>query len=236
VTSRRSMQTYSERMSRAMQFVPGHVGGRVASAQPIRRRGGNLRTPSVGAVAAPSCFTIRPDAIATAIESDFAPTYTGGAGNATFGDQSDSTYVTLTNVSGSPNTMSQVVATFAATALPDGFTVGTVTFGFRMRRLGTDTWQVPLLFDVAENITGTNTYSPYIGNDGSFWYDPDEAAFANLTTTYGSDTGSWTTPPTVGEIEAGTVQMLLTPYRQGGDASGDKVLEIADIWMIVCPA
>jgi hypothetical protein len=47
------MQTYGERVSRALQFVPGHVGGRVASAQPIRRRGGTLRSASVGAVAPP---------------------------------------------------------------------------------------------------------------------------------------------------------------------------------------
>lgn len=44
------MRGWEERQSRALQFVPGHVGGRVASAQPIRRRGGTLREPSVGAV------------------------------------------------------------------------------------------------------------------------------------------------------------------------------------------
>lgn len=47
MTNRRSLQTYGERMSRQTQFVPGHVGGRVASAQPLGRR----RT--IGAVQGP---------------------------------------------------------------------------------------------------------------------------------------------------------------------------------------
>jgi hypothetical protein len=38
MTSRRSMKTPAEKMSRALQFIPGHVGGRVASAQPVLRR------------------------------------------------------------------------------------------------------------------------------------------------------------------------------------------------------
>lgn len=50
MTGRRAVRQWDERLSRALQFVPGHVGGRVASAQPIRRRGGTLRRPSVGAV------------------------------------------------------------------------------------------------------------------------------------------------------------------------------------------
>lgn len=38
MTSRRSMKTPTEKVSRALQFIPGHVGGRVASAQPVLRR------------------------------------------------------------------------------------------------------------------------------------------------------------------------------------------------------
>lgn len=38
MTDRRSLQADAARSSRAFQFVPGHVGGRVASAQPVRRR------------------------------------------------------------------------------------------------------------------------------------------------------------------------------------------------------
>lgn len=49
MTGRRAVRQWDERLSRALQFVPGHVGGRVASAQPIRRRGGTLRRVSVGA-------------------------------------------------------------------------------------------------------------------------------------------------------------------------------------------
>lgn len=53
MTGRRAVRQWDERLSRALQFVPGHVGGRVASAQPIRRRGGTLRQASVGAVTIP---------------------------------------------------------------------------------------------------------------------------------------------------------------------------------------
>jgi hypothetical protein len=38
MTNRRSMPNYGERISRQTQFFPGHVGGRVASAQPVRSR------------------------------------------------------------------------------------------------------------------------------------------------------------------------------------------------------
>lgn len=38
MTDRRSLQADAARTSRAFQFIPGHVGGRVASAQPVRRR------------------------------------------------------------------------------------------------------------------------------------------------------------------------------------------------------
>jgi hypothetical protein len=51
MTSRRAMPGYDQRLSRALQFVPGHVGGRVASAQPVRRRGGTIRQ-AVGATGA----------------------------------------------------------------------------------------------------------------------------------------------------------------------------------------
>lgn len=53
MTGRRPMAGWDARLSRALQFQPGHVGGRVASAQPVRRNGGTLRRPAVGAMAAP---------------------------------------------------------------------------------------------------------------------------------------------------------------------------------------
>jgi hypothetical protein len=54
VTNRRSMPNFGERMSRQTQFLPGHVGGRVASAQPVRDRrtigatGATPATPPTG--------------------------------------------------------------------------------------------------------------------------------------------------------------------------------------------
>lgn len=58
MTNRRGLAASSARASRAFQFVPGHVGGRVDSAQPVRRRktvGGYARpegSPPTGAVLA----------------------------------------------------------------------------------------------------------------------------------------------------------------------------------------
>lgn len=52
MTNRRSLQTNMQRISRAQQFVPGHVGGRVASAQPV-----NHRTNRVGATQRPADAT-----------------------------------------------------------------------------------------------------------------------------------------------------------------------------------
>jgi len=51
VTSRRPMRTPAERLSRAAQFRPGHVGGRVSSAQPVQRR---QRIGQSGTPAAPT--------------------------------------------------------------------------------------------------------------------------------------------------------------------------------------
>ena len=39
MSSRRTLKSIAARESRAFQFIPGHVGGRVASAQPVLRRG-----------------------------------------------------------------------------------------------------------------------------------------------------------------------------------------------------
>ena len=49
MTSRRAVPGWDQRISRALQFRPGHMDGRVASAQPSRRRGGTLRREAVGA-------------------------------------------------------------------------------------------------------------------------------------------------------------------------------------------
>ncbi len=57
MSSRRSIKPWEDRLSRQSQFRPGHVGGRVASAQPIRRRGGTLRGPAVGAAGTPAVST-----------------------------------------------------------------------------------------------------------------------------------------------------------------------------------
>lgn len=68
MTSRRSLSNSESRLSRQTQFIPGHVGGRVASAQPVRRR-----TPVVGRVLASPATA--PDSIgATMFEGNWAST------------------------------------------------------------------------------------------------------------------------------------------------------------------
>lgn len=84
MTDRRSLQTNNARVSRALQFVPGHVGGRVASAQPVRRLGGTLRTPSVGTMAEPSVpLGTPPDALDSA-RTIFTSTVSGENGSTTY--------------------------------------------------------------------------------------------------------------------------------------------------------
>jgi hypothetical protein len=53
VTGRRSIAQWDAKLSRAMQFVPGHVTGRVNSAQPVVRRHG---IGVAGAPVAPVAF------------------------------------------------------------------------------------------------------------------------------------------------------------------------------------
>lgn len=59
MTDRRSGQQDAARASRAFQFVPGHVGGRVASAQPVRRRATIGAAARSQATAAPTSARIR---------------------------------------------------------------------------------------------------------------------------------------------------------------------------------
>jgi hypothetical protein len=64
----------AQRTSRALQFVPGHVHGRVASAQPVVRRGGSL-----GRVSAPVADPSDPCRVD--VFGAFAGTLTGGYDN-----------------------------------------------------------------------------------------------------------------------------------------------------------
>lgn len=53
MTSRRALPGWDQRVSRVLQFIPGHVGGRVDSAQPVNRHIGTIQRP-VGATGAPA--------------------------------------------------------------------------------------------------------------------------------------------------------------------------------------
>ena len=54
MTSRRAFKHHEQKLARVLQFEPGHVGGRVASAQPVNRLGGTVRGSVVGAAGDPA--------------------------------------------------------------------------------------------------------------------------------------------------------------------------------------
>lgn len=122
MTDRRSAQSAAARNSRALQFVPGHVGGRVASAQPVRRLGGTLRGPAVGVAAA------RPaTSPSTVVESSGAAGFYGGDGS--------SVEMSITLVAG------QSVGAIIGC---EGFTTLTPPAGWRVLAAGTTSGYSPI--------------------------------------------------------------------------------------------
>lgn len=83
MTNRRSLQSDAARSSRAFQFVPGHVGGRVASAQPVRYR---RHIGGIGSSVVPlpptSLFVGGADIFSDAATSMTIPTFTAGTTSA----------------------------------------------------------------------------------------------------------------------------------------------------------
>ena len=71
MSSRRSLKTAEQRLSRQTQFWPGHMTGRVDSAQPIRRLGGTVRRPWGTAAPAPPS----PPAACTAYPGPYGELY-----------------------------------------------------------------------------------------------------------------------------------------------------------------
>lgn len=210
---------------------------RAGSQQPARGGDGRRRAwsespiPRVATrrvkVGAPSAWTltIRPDRIATALESDHDPTYVGGGGQNTLKDESDSTYLTLDYDSGTGE-FGAAVATLEATALP-GSTITAATLTFRVR---TST-AARFSSDVALDILGGNTYDPFIltctEDPASGWTDYTYSATS--ATDFGTD-ANWYMLPTVAMLEAGTVEMILNCANTGG---GSESLDVSDIWMTV---
>jgi len=99
MTSRRAAPGYDQRLSRAFQFRPGHVGGRVASAQPVVRRDGTLPL-IVGAGGAPPVdpgtpteVLIYPDRMPVLYPGEFSiNTVVGASVYAACSDTSDANY------------------------------------------------------------------------------------------------------------------------------------------------
>lgn len=154
MSSRRRTPTPAERQSRLDQFRPGHVGGRVASAQPIRRNGGTLRRVSVGAIEAEPAAADIMDLYPTAADphfledpsyvTDIAVTTSGGSVHDVLSDESDATFVTSVQTSPAtppagpdlPYNYLDPIATwfrFAAYTPPAGKVVTSATAQFRAR-------------------------------------------------------------------------------------------------------
>lgn len=156
MSSRRRLPTAAERQSRLDQFRPGHVGGRVASAQPIRRNGGTLRRVSVGAIdveTVPDWVDLYPIAATPlyldpdyAYVTDVDLTTTGESLHAVLSDESDASYVTALQHSPPtappagpdlPYTYLNPISIefgFAAYTPPAGSLVTSATAQFRARR------------------------------------------------------------------------------------------------------
>lgn len=137
MTDRRSMQADAARSSRAFQFVPGHVGGRVASAQPVRRR----RT--VGGLTKPPGVTPATVAISTGL---------GASATVAPADVTAAAIMFLH-------------AGYDATATPPaGFTrIDADTFGPASTPVGPLTWQVVTAGPVAEGTVPTFTLGGAVG-------------------------------------------------------------------------
>lgn len=235
MTGRRSMAGWEQRLSRALQFQPGHVGGRIASAQPVKRNGGMLRRPAVGAVTslpAASSVTLRPDAIAD--YDDQPVSYQGGGGQNTLNDQSDSTFLRLDyTITPTVDFFGTPVATFAATDLGTWSTVTACALTVRARSLS-NTGSNKIGFNVAGDILPGGSWDPYYTDsdevdDGGGWVpggswvdytyslvnDPSNPLYSTIT-------------PTVAAVEAGEIQILITPAIS---TSAAMQLDVADVWL-----
>lgn len=193
MTSRRSMTGHAERLSRALQFVPGHVGGRVASAQPIRRRGGTLRSASVGATSALAFTGTMPTAASGYFGVDTADPFNTWPYTPDPGDM----LVSMMYVS---NYVTDSLPTITAPAGWRTLTSGTYGPGSSLHRhlflvacidsyAGTETR--------AWSTTGTLRSKQSIcwgvaGASGMTWRAPELTA-TEVTPTYDSGTGEWTT-------------------------------------------
>lgn len=173
MTSRRRIPSGSERQSRLDQFRPGHVGGRVASAQPIRRNGGTLRRVSVGAVEIPP-----PDALP--VVSFSVANYSSTGAYSTPGFVEVDAGVTLTAASGVETAIawalcfgSEIISPSGWTSLASGGPVGPGTgadVGFHWLIATRDdvTSSTPAVFDLPDFSPGWS-WPPDAGSGADKW-------------------------------------------------------------------
>jgi hypothetical protein len=225
MTNRRSLQGYSLRESRELQFTPGHVGGRVASAQPVARR---IAIGAVTAQATPASAPLRPIDIVTLHVND--PAYIGGAGDNTLRDQSDATYVTAWYIYGGG--WADAAAAFEPADIPSGATITGLTLTVRSRSTdGADYWGWQLnTFDAdptdfVDYLAYKNAYTAPAGSWTNYTY---VATAAELPISRDAD--CWDAFPTVADLNEGKVVATLH-----GPTSGlvDMTVDYADVWLEV---
>lgn len=106
-------------------------------------------------------ISIRPNAIAAALESDLPLNLVGGAGQNTLADSTyPATYV-RTSYSLDPGAFEAAVATFPPTNVGDGWTLVACELSINARATSNPGILNGLSFDVSGDILGGNTYTPY---------------------------------------------------------------------------
>lgn len=222
---RRPLRSFEEKVAATIRNPARGTaaGARVPSALPVPRQ----RIPRlIAGGSATSAYILRPDTIA---DFDDQPvSYQGGGGQNTLNDQSDSTYLRLDYLVDPGDFYGTPVATFAATDLGAWTTVTAATLTVRARSLS-NAGGNRIAWDLAVDIP--STYDPYYSTDaymaspwtpGASWVDYSYAL-----------TGEFDALPTVAAVEAGSVQITLSP---GISTADDMQLDIADVWLTLAGA
>lgn len=151
-------------------------------------------------------ISIRPNAIAAALEWDLPLNLVGGAGQNTLNDSTyPETYV-RTSYSLDPGSFESAVATFPSTNVGDGWTLVACELSINARATSNPGILNGLSFDVAGDILGGNTYTPYYYYD---LYVPD-STFQTRTFRWANSGGD--ALPSDAAVENGEIQILFGPF------------------------
>ena len=248
MTAQRSIAASDARDSRILQFRPGHVGGRVASAQPIARRGGTLRRPSVGGMATTptdwSTVELLPTMVFNA-DANYPPAnnnagYTGGTD--ALSDGSDSTAVLLRHAVtslGPPYVVYQDwlgTAMFGAVDVPDTFDPMSLRVTMRGRTVSMSTAGECRIGGVIDPYPGGVGYpSAYCTFDWlttSTSTPPLSSSFQSWDSADNGPEFSMSAVPTADHIRAGIIRVRLGVSGPAGTLY-DISIEVSDLRLII---